>query len=93
MFEESGPRLVLSEKPDVPASPPVFVRICAKTGCRSFITFSGQRVRMNGDEFEILADAQGGVIVVGGQAVWSSAGARSTRLPYRIQAQRLEVSG
>ena len=93
VFDESGPRLILSEKPDVPNSPAVFVRICAKTGCRSFITFSGQRVRMNGDEFEVLVDAQGGVIVVGLQSIWSSVGALSTGMPYRITAQRLEVSG
>ncbi len=97
VVEQGGMRLMLSDRPDVPISAPVYLRICDRDGdaarCRTVITFSGQRVRLNGDEFEVLLDAGGGVIVVARQGVWSSDGLRSTSLPFRIQAHVLENAG
>lgn len=93
VFEKSGPRLLLSERPDVPRSAPIFVRICRNQDCRSYLTFSGQRVGVAGEEFEVLLDANGGVILLGEKAIWSSAGTRSARLPFRIEATLLERSG
>ena len=65
VFEPSGPRLELAERADVSAALPVFVRVCGPDGCRSFLTFSGQQIRLNGDWLDVLVDARGHVLLVG----------------------------
>jgi hypothetical protein len=92
VIDERGPRLVLSEQPDVPTSEPLFVRICRAQGCQSFITFSGQQIQVNGELCDVLSDARGNVLLVGQNLVWSSAEPNAGRLPYRIQARALEVA-
>jgi hypothetical protein len=67
--DERGVHLLLSEKPNVPSSPPLLVRVCEPQQCRSVITFSGQRVRLNGQTVEVLADGRGKVLVVGERSV------------------------
>ncbi len=65
VVDEHGVQLVLADKANVPDSPPVLVRACARTGCRSFITFSGQQVRMNGEAWDVLVDGRDEVVVAG----------------------------
>jgi hypothetical protein len=86
IFDEHGPRVVLSEKADVPNSPPVYLRICGPRGCQEVVTFSGQRVQVNGDVCDVLLDSAGNVLIVGQQAVWSS-----SDLPGRDAGQRIEA--
>lgn len=52
---QEGPQLQLSEKADVPASPPVFVRLCGPTApCTTAVSFSGQTVHLDSGDFEVL---------------------------------------
>lgn len=70
VVENSQVRLVLSEKATVPQSPPLVVNLCKQGKCLTYITFSGQQIRMNGEVFEVLYGADGEVIVSGSQTVW-----------------------
>lgn len=87
-FDRQGPHLVLSEQADVPRSPALFVKVCGPKGCESFVTFSGQKIKSGGQQFEILADADGKVIVVGDKRVWAGG---SDSGPIRIQSRPLET--
>lgn len=67
-----GVKLVLAEKPEVPASTPVYVRIRDGRQSTSLVTFSGQELQLAGQKVTILCDANGGIILEGSQFVWSS---------------------
>jgi len=71
--DENGLHLSLAERPDVPSSPPLWIKVCDGKHCRSFVTFSGQSVQLAGQRVEVLADARGGVLLVGERFVWSGA--------------------
>jgi hypothetical protein len=71
VFERQGPRLILADHADVPASTPLCVKICGPDGCREFITFSGQQIPVNGENCEVLADARNRVLLLGKNRVWS----------------------
>jgi len=88
VFGERGEQLVLAERPDVPVSPPLYLKICGPNGCERVVTFSGQRIRFNGEDFEVLSSRRGEVLLVGERGVWSSAVRVGTR--YRIEAQALQ---
>jgi len=85
VLEPAGPRIVLADRPNLPEAPPIVVRQCLATGCRTAITFSGQRVRLGGELLEVLTDGAGNVIVATADAVWPV-------LPgaLKIQARTLE---
>ncbi len=52
---QDGAQLQLSEKADVPTSPPVFIRLCSPAArCTTAVSFSGQTVRLDGSDFEVL---------------------------------------
>jgi hypothetical protein len=87
--DENGLRLVLSEKPDVPASPPLWIRICEGKRCRTTVTFSGQNLQIAKEKVEVLADAQGQVMLVGDRLFWSGAERNSASGHLRIQARTL----
>ncbi len=87
VVDERGPRMVLADSADVPQSPPVYLKICGPKGCQRIITFSGQQIRVNGDQCDVLMDAAGHVLVVGSRIVWSSASAASAAGPYHIEAR------
>jgi len=89
VFEESGPRLVLAERPTVPASQPVFVRLIGPGGTRGFLTFSGQQIRLNGEHMDVLVTGRGQVLLVGESLAWSSADADAVAGPWRITARLL----
>ena len=89
VFENGEARLLLSDKPDVPTSSPLFVKICSGKNCRSLVTFSGQRIQIDGEAFEVLSDHKGQILLVGNNSVWSS-GDPPTKNRF-IQAQPLEL--
>jgi hypothetical protein len=89
LFEPSGPRLELAERAEVSAALPIFVRVWGPDGCRSFLTFSGQEIRLNGDAFDVLVDAQGHVLLVGAKLAWTSADASARAGDYRFAARSL----
>lgn len=70
--DEEGLRLSLADRPDVPASTPLWIQVCDGKHCRAFVTFSGQMVEFAGQRIEVLADAQGKVMLVGDHFFWSS---------------------
>lgn len=86
--DENGLSLSLADKPDVPASRPLWIKVCDGKHCRSFITFSGQAVQIAGQRVEVLADAQGKVMLLGDRFFWSSTEA-APRDHLRIDARQL----
>jgi hypothetical protein len=92
VFDAQGMHLVLAEQADVPASPPLYVTLTGPKGVHRFVTFSGQRIRVNGDSFEVLVDRQGAVLLVGQQSVWSSSQPANKAGPYRIEARPLPAT-
>lgn len=70
--DENGLSLSLADQANVPASTPLWIKVCDGNHCRSIITFSGQSVQIAGQRVEVLADARGGVMLVGDHFFWSS---------------------
>jgi len=92
MFNEAGSRIVLAEKADVPDSTPLYLKICGPRGCQQVVTFSGQQIRVNGENWDVLMDAAGNVLLVGRQFVWSSASHVPKLGEFRIETHPLEAS-
>ncbi len=92
MQDEHGVQLVLSDNPDVPLSTPLWIKICEGNRCQAAVTFSGQELQIAGRRVEVLADAQGNIMLVGNHLYWSST--RPDRAPgdLRIQARPLEYT-
>jgi hypothetical protein len=88
---ERGLQLVLSDQPDVPASTPLWVKICDGKQCASLVTFSGQELEIAGRRITVLSDAQGGIILEGSQFVWSSSGNHLGPGKLNIEAKRLKA--
>ncbi len=86
---EQGTQLVLADQPDVPDSPPLFVKICDVKHCSSLVTFSGQDLEVAGQKITVLSDANGGIILEGSQFVWSSAGPNHLQNGLKIEAKTL----
>jgi len=100
--DDQGVRLVLEEHATVPTSAPLLLKVCSpprspvaavvSQHCQSIITFSGQRIQVDGEDCDVLTDAGGNVMVIGRRFFWSSAEpGRSTGVS-RIQARMLRVS-
>jgi hypothetical protein len=70
--DENGLHLTLAEQADVPQVQPLWLRICEGGHCRTVMTFSGQTVQVGGKQIEALAEADGGVMLVGEHFFWSS---------------------
>lgn len=92
VFDQQGTHLVLSERPDVPPSPPLYIEITGPKGCQRFVTFSGQQIRVNGDVCEVLQDRQGHILLVGRHLLWSGASPTTKSGPYQIEARPLETT-
>lgn len=92
VFDAQGMHLALAEQADVPAAPPLYITITGPKEVHRFVTFSGQRIRVNGDTFEVLVDRQGDVLLVGQQSVWSSSEPGNKAGPYRIEARPLPAT-
>jgi hypothetical protein len=91
IIDERGPRLVLSEKPNVPLSDPLLVKICKAKSCESIITFSGQQIWVNGEVFDVLTDGAGGVILAGRKTLWTSAQPALGQAPWHVEARPLKL--
>jgi hypothetical protein len=81
--------LVLSDRDDVPASPPLYVRICDGQRCTSVVTFSGQEVLAAGQTLTVLSDTRGGVILEGRDFAWSSGEPAAAEHHLKITARNL----
>jgi hypothetical protein len=90
VFDQRGTHLVLAQEPNVPASPPLYLKVCGPKGCQRFVTFSGQQIRVNGDVCDVLADGRGEVLLVGRQLLWSDAKAVAASDGYQVEARALE---
>jgi hypothetical protein len=87
--DERGLNLVLSDNNDVPASTPIYIRICDGRQCSSLVTFSGQEIQIAGQNVTVLSDARGGIILTGNQFVWSNAGPIVANNGLKISAKNL----
>jgi hypothetical protein len=87
--DERGLSLVLSEDGNVPASAPLYIRICDGKHCSSLVTFSGQEIQIAGQKLTVLSEAQGGIILMGNQFVWSSTAQTYAQGGLKIEAKRL----
>lgn len=87
--DERGLNLILSDHADVPDSTPLYVSICDGKQCSTFVTFSGQEVKIAGHNILVLSDARGDVILTGSKFVWSSAEKTDTRNNLKITARAL----
>ena len=87
--DEHGLNLVLSDRDDVPASAPLYVRICDGKNCSSLVTFSGQEIQIAGQKVTVLADARGGIILTGNQFVWSNTERTYAGNRFKIEAKNL----
>ena len=85
-------RLELSEQANVPPSMPLRVDVCRDRQCRTYITFSGQQIRVGGERCDVLSDGLGHVLVVGRSVVWTSAEPAHDVKPYHIAAAALGAS-
>lgn len=89
--DKNGVHLTLSDQADVPVSTPYWIQVCDGKQCRAVVTFSGQSLQIAGEEVEVLVDAQGKLMLVGDQFVWSSADSNSAVDHLRIQARPLSA--
>jgi hypothetical protein len=87
--DEHGLNLVLSDRDNIPASTPIYVRICDGQRCSSLVTFSGQEVQIAGQKITVLSDASGGIILEGNDFAWSSVVESQTSSRLKIQAKLL----
>jgi hypothetical protein len=87
--DEHGLNLVLSDEANVPASTPIYVRICDGQHCSSLVTFSGQEIQIAGQDITVLSDANGGIILEGNTFAWSSLAENKTSSRLKIQAKLL----
>jgi hypothetical protein len=87
--DEHGMNLVLSDREDVPASTPIYVRICDGKQCSSLVTFSGQEIQIAGQTLTVLSEANGGIILEGKEFLWANGKSLHAAKNLRIQAENL----
>jgi hypothetical protein len=87
--DQHGLNLILSNNGNVPASSPIYVRICNGENCSSVVTFSGQEIQIAGQKLTVLSDAHGGIILEGDRFVWSSNGKNYVEENLKIEAKNL----
>ena len=87
--DERGVNLVLSDQDNVPASTPIYVRICDGKRCSSLVTFSGQEIQVAGQKLTVLSQPDGGIILTGNQFVWSNTERTYAGNQLKIEAKNL----
>jgi hypothetical protein len=87
--DDRGLRLILSEQPDIPTSPVVWIKMCAGNSCQTTLTVSGQEMEVGGEKIGVLTDAQGHVILTGDHFVWTSEHPAPRAETWRIEARSL----
>ena len=68
---------------------PLWIKVCEGRQCRTIVTFSGQELQIAREKVEVLADAQGQIVLVGNRLFWSSAEPDRATGSLRIQARPL----
>jgi hypothetical protein len=91
ILDDGGPHLLLSDRTDVPPSPPVYLKVCQERTCQRIVTFSGQEIQVGHAKCEVLTDSKGNVLLVGDSFIWSSLNPRSGSSPYRIEGRQLQT--
>ncbi|HKX62804.1 MAG TPA: hypothetical protein VJS65_13185 [Verrucomicrobiae bacterium] len=72
ILSSEGVQLRLSDRADIPTSPPLYVRVCGPGHqCATAVTFSGQKINMAGTEFEVLASGRGEIFLLAKERVWA----------------------
>ena len=87
--DRRGLNLVLSNSGDVPASSPIYVRVCDGKNCSSCVTFSGQEIQIAGQKLTVLSDARGGIILTGEHFLWASRARVALDQGLKIEAKDL----
>lgn len=87
--DERGAQLVLSDQADVPASTPLWIKICDGGHCRAAVTFSGQELQIGGKKVTVLSDARGGIVLIGNDFAWSSDEPAYAKNDLKIEAKPL----
>lgn len=90
--DNNGLHVVLADNNDVPSSPPLYVQVCDGKSCLSLVTFSGQEVQVAGQKMTVLADTQGGIILIGNDFVWSSDQKINPGNHLKIEAKTLSLA-
>src|SRR2546427_564527 len=90
VLDQKGARLLLADHSNVPASPPLYLKICGPYGCQRFVTFSGQQIRIDGDTCDVLVDRRGNIIVIGEQFLWAGSLTSARPSLYQIEAKPLQ---
>lgn len=70
--DDHGLHLVLSDKNEIPASTPLWVKICDGRHCAAMVTFSGQQIQIGHQDVTVLADPEGKIILAGDSFLWSN---------------------
>jgi hypothetical protein len=92
VVDGDGVRLDLADRANVPPSAPLRVDVCHDRRCQTYITFSGQQIRVGDEPCDVLADGRGHVLVVGGNIAWTSAEPARNADGYHIAAEPLGAS-
>jgi len=87
--DQHGINLVLSDADNVPASPPIYVRISDGKNLSSMVTFSGQEIQIDGQKLTVLAEEDGGIILEGKGVLWSNGKAILAAKNMQIQARTI----
>lgn len=90
--DERGLNLILSDKPDVPDSVPIYVRISDGEHSSSLVTFSGQEIQIAGQKLTVLSQANGGIILEGSQFLWSDGKPVYAEKQLKIEAKNLDLA-
>ncbi len=80
IFEKDGPKLLLSDAPNVSGAMPVYLKICDGNSCERIVTFSGQRVPIKGELCDVLVDSKENVLVIGEREFWPGGMPSRTRV-------------
>jgi hypothetical protein len=91
ILNNQGSKIDLADTADLPDAQPIILNICGPNGCQVIITFSGQRVRVGGEECDVLAGTTGNVIVAGEKSVWTSDDPSRRFSQFRIAAKLLNT--
>jgi hypothetical protein len=87
--DQRGLNVVLSDTNNVPASTPLYVRVCNGKECAAVVTFSGQDIQIAGQKMTVLSDARGGIILLGSDFAWSSSQPTIAKSDLKITAKNL----
>ncbi|HEY1171965.1 MAG TPA: hypothetical protein VGH19_11390 [Verrucomicrobiae bacterium] len=83
--------LVLAEQPERPATNPLLVEICQNGKCKVVITFSGQKLEVDGHSIEVFTGADDRLIVLADNQVWTSQNPSQVVDGFRIHAEVLHA--